>query len=52
MEEFESLSEGAGSVHDDVVSGFSAAVPYQEEPIADEEWVERHREKRKMKGLT
>lgn len=45
VEEFESLSEGAGSVHD-VVSGFSAAVPYQEEPIADEEWVERYREKK------
>ena len=52
VEEFESLSKGAGSVHDDVVSGFAAAVPYQEEPTAGEEWVERYREKRKMKGLT
>ena len=46
VEEFESLSERAGSAHDDVVSGFSAAVPYQEEPILDEEWVERYRGKK------
>ena len=55
VEEFESLSDGA--FHSDVpsaskknVASFSAPVPYDDEPLADEEWVQNYLEKNKKKN--
>ena len=52
VEEFESLSDGA--FHSDVpnaskknVASLSAPAPYNDEPIADEEWVQNSKGKRK-----
>ena len=55
LEEYESLSDGTSDSHvahvSEEISGmFSAPAPYDDEPIADEEWVRRHEEKKEKES--
>ncbi len=56
VEEFESLSDGtshshASSAGDKNVAGSSALAPYDDEPIADEEWVQNYIERKEKEKV-
>ena len=53
-EEFDSLSEGTSASEpmpsEDVVSALSGFTPYDDEPIADEEWLRMYQEKKEKES--
>ena len=51
LEEFESLSDGGTqSKAGKLSSSFSMPAPYDDEPIADEEWVNKYNEKKEKES--
>ena len=57
IEEFETLSDGSVSRgqssldESEKASGLCAPVPYDDEPLADAEWVEKYKEKKESEAI-